>query len=69
MANLNAPILTPLNEVVRIGESISVTSLFSVTDLDGDEIVEYGVLDGDSAVESGYFTLDGVQLRDRKSTR
>ena len=62
MANLNAPILTPLNEVVRIGESISVTSLFSVTDLDGDEIVEYGVLDGDSAVESGYFTLDGVQL-------
>lgn len=62
MANLNAPVVSPINEVVRLGESISVTSLFSVTDLDGDEIVEYGVLDSDSAADSGYFTLDGVQL-------
>lgn len=62
MANLNPPILTPIDKIVTIGESISVTNLFSVTDFDGDEIVEYSVFDGDGAADSGYFTKDGVQL-------
>lgn len=63
MPNLNPPQVTGIDKIVKIGESEPISSFFSVFDPDGDEIVQYSVMDGDDSVDSGFLTLNGTQLQ------
>jgi hypothetical protein len=54
-----APVVTTYNQTVKQGQSI--TPNFSVSDADGDKITRYAIYDGNSASNSGYFTIDGVK--------
>lgn len=63
MANLNSPQVTGIDNIVKIGESVPISDFFSVFDPDGDEIVQYSVMDSDSSADSGYLELNGVQLQ------
>ncbi|MEC9094530.1 MAG: M10 family metallopeptidase C-terminal domain-containing protein [Planctomycetota bacterium] len=62
MANLNPPEVHGIDNIVKIGESVPVSSFFTVFDPDGNEIVEYSFMDSSDAPDSGYLTLNGVQL-------
>lgn len=62
MANLNAPVVSGIDRIIKIGESSPISTFFSVTDADGDEIVEYSVMDGNGDADSGYLTLNGTLL-------
>jgi serralysin len=55
----NKPVVNASNRTILIGESIFASSIFTVSDLDGDAITKYRV----SHTElGGYFTLDGIAL-------
>ena len=62
MANLNAPEVTGIDNIIKVGDSLPISSFFSVFDPDGDEIVEYSVKDDDGTVESSFLTLNGSVL-------
>jgi hypothetical protein len=54
----HAPVVTADNVTATVGESFAASSLFSVTDADGDTITEYQFYDG--PVATGHFTVNGV---------
>jgi hypothetical protein len=56
-----APVVTPGRSMqgVAFEQSVAVSSLFSVSDPDGDAITHYRLTDG--GVGGGYFELDGVK--------
>jgi hypothetical protein len=56
----HAPVVTVANINATVGQSIAASSLFSVTDADGDPIIEYQFYDG--PVGTGHFTVNGVVL-------
>ena len=53
------PVVTPIDEVVMLNQSIAVSSFFTVTDPDGDEIVQYRITDENAAGSSGFFIFQG----------
>lgn len=55
------PVVTPTASAqgVLIGDSVAVSSLFTVNDPDGDAITQYRLTDGGSG--GGYFELNGVR--------
>ena len=63
MANLNSPIVSGIDNTVKLGESTLISDFFSVYDPDGDEIVQYSFFDSDDSSSSGYLSLNGVQLQ------
>ena len=58
MPNLR-PVVTPIDAVVMLNQSIAVSTLFSVTDPDGDEITQYRFTDTTASGSSGYFVFQG----------
>jgi predicted Fe-Mo cluster-binding NifX family protein len=54
----HAPVVTVANVNVTVGQIFAASSLFSVTDADGDAITEYQFYDG--PVATGHFTVNGV---------
>ena len=53
------PVVTPIDEVVMLNQSIAVSSFFTATDPDGDEIVQYRITDENAAGSSGFFVFQG----------
>ncbi len=53
----HAPVVTASNAAVATGHSVAASSLFSVTDADGDTMTEYALYD---ATGSGHFVISGV---------
>ena len=59
MPNLK-PIVTPIDNVVMLNESIALSSFFTATDPDeGDQITQYRITDTSAAGASGYFVFQG----------
>jgi hypothetical protein len=54
-----APVLSALNQIVNVNQSMS--PLFNVSDPDGDPITRYWFADGNLNSSSGYFTVNGVR--------
>jgi Ca2+-binding RTX toxin-like protein len=54
----SAPVAVATDTQVLVGESAQVTDLFTVTDADGDSVVQYQFWD--DVAGGGYFALDGV---------
>jgi predicted Fe-Mo cluster-binding NifX family protein len=54
----HAPVVTVADVNATVGQSFAASSLFSVTDADGDSITEYQLYDG--PVGTGHFTVNGV---------
>jgi hypothetical protein len=52
--------VTANSMTVARGQSVSATSLFSVSDADNDAIVQYHFLDSSGAANGGHFMLNGV---------
>ena len=52
------PVVTVANVTATVGQSFAASSLFSVTDADGDIITKYQFYDG--PVGTGHFTVNGV---------
>jgi hypothetical protein len=55
----SAPALSAIAQTVNTNQSI--TPSFSVTDADGDPILQYAFYDGNTSTTSGYFTVNGVK--------
>lgn len=55
----SAPVVTAANGTVSAGQSVSVGTLFDVTDPDGDTISQYEFWDSTASTTSGYFAVDG----------
>nr|VFK46173.1 MAG: Peptidase M10 serralysin C terminal [Candidatus Kentron sp. TC] len=53
-----APVVTTYNKTVESGKALSASSLFRVTDADGDAMTRYEFRDGGAG--GGYFKVDGV---------
>jgi len=55
------PVITPAsaNRTLHVGQSIAANSLFTVSDADGDAIMQYRFWDEGTAGSSGYFSLGG----------
>src|SRR5258708_1610149 len=53
----HAPVVTAPNAAIATGHSVAASSLFSVTDADGDTITEYALYD---ATGSGHFVVNGA---------
>jgi hemolysin type calcium-binding protein len=56
----NAPVLTTSNKNMTQGQSVAASSLFSVTDADGDAMTRYQLWDSTNDPNSGYFVVNGV---------
>jgi peptidase M10/serralysin-like protein len=56
----NPPVLTTANATLVHGQSVAVSSLFSVSDPDGDAITRYQLWDSTNDPTSGYFVVGGV---------
>jgi hypothetical protein len=57
----NPPVVTPANTVLSHGQTVYLTTLFSVSDPDGDAIIRYQLYDNNSDPSSGYFVINGVR--------
>jgi hemolysin type calcium-binding protein len=55
-----APVLTTANTTLRHGQSVAVSSLFTVSDPDSDTITRYQLWDSTNDPNSGYFVVNGV---------
>ena len=56
----NTPVVTAPNISRRAGQSIALSSLFSVQDGDGDAMTRYQIWDSTSDLQSGKFTVNNV---------
>ena len=56
----HAPVVTTADIIAPAGQSLSPSSLFSVSDADGDAITEYQFWDGTADPSSGHFVVGGV---------
>ncbi len=56
----SAPVVTPINKTLFINSFINASDLFSVFDIDGDEITKYRFMDFNDHSSTGYFELNGV---------
>lgn len=59
--NQFAPELTTFNVNTGLGRNIAAASLFNFSDADGNTPKTYGFLDTGLAVDSGYFTVNGIR--------
>jgi hypothetical protein len=68
MAKNNKPVVTPnaSTQAVALGGSVALSSLFSVSDADGDAITQYRLTDG--GAKGGYFELNGVRVSGKNVT-
>jgi hypothetical protein len=57
----NPPVVTVSNKAIANGSSVAASTLFSVTDPDGDTIVTYRLYDQSPDSASGHFLVNGVQ--------
>ena len=55
------PIVTTSDKVILLGNEWLPDEFFSATDPDGDPIMSYRFLDGNSNSDSGYFTVGGIR--------
>ena len=56
----SSPVVTPAgNPRIRSGQRIAASNIFNVTDVDGDAIQRYLIVDRNPAFNSGFFELDG----------
>ncbi len=59
----SAPVVTTVGKLpLLLNSSIPAASMFSVFDADNDFITRYRIQDSDSALWTGYFTLNGVPV-------
>jgi hypothetical protein len=56
----NPPVVTTVDHTVTPGQSLSLASLISVSDADGDSMTRYQLYDGTSDPNSGHFVVNGV---------
>jgi len=56
----NAPVVTTTNIRASAGQSITLASLITVSDADGDAMTRYQLYDATGNVSSGHFMLNGV---------
>ncbi|HET7085131.1 MAG TPA: M10 family metallopeptidase C-terminal domain-containing protein [Rhizomicrobium sp.] len=56
----HAPVLTTADKVIGHGQSVAASSLFTVSDPDGDAITRYQLWDSTNDPNSGYFVVNGV---------
>jgi hypothetical protein len=59
----HAPVLSATHITIGTGQSVAASSLFSLSDADGDAMSMYQFIDSNASVSSGYFTLNGVVQR------
>lgn len=59
--NSAAPVLEIVDATARFGSTISLTSLFDWSDVDGDALQSFRFYDTGSSASSGFFTVNGVQ--------
>ena len=52
--------VTTTDKTATAGQSFSLSSLFSVSDADGDTITKYELWDSTSDATSGHFVVNGV---------
>ncbi len=57
-----APVVSTGDKTMDKGDVVAASSLFTVTDADGDTITKYRFYDSNRSSKSGYFTQDGVQM-------
>ena len=58
----SSPVVNPVgNPRVRSGQSIAANRIFNVTDVDGDAIQSFLVVDRNPAFNSGFWELDGLR--------
>jgi autotransporter-associated beta strand protein len=55
-----APVVTTTNLTELHGQTLAASSLFSVSDADGDAVTRYQIWDGTDDPSSGHFTVNGV---------
>jgi cytochrome oxidase Cu insertion factor (SCO1/SenC/PrrC family) len=56
----SAPVVTTGNLRVAAGQTLALSSLFSLTDADGDSMTRYQLWDSTGDPNSGHFTVNGV---------
>ncbi|HET7086182.1 MAG TPA: M10 family metallopeptidase C-terminal domain-containing protein [Rhizomicrobium sp.] len=56
----HAPVLTTTDTTILHGRSVAASSLFTVSDPDGDPITRYQLWDSTNNPNSGYFVVNGV---------
>ena len=55
-----APAVNAVNAAATRNQSVAVSTLFSVSDADGDAITQYEFWDGSAAANGGHFTVNGI---------
>lgn len=55
------PVITPADTSVAVGSTVQASSLFNVTDADGDSPLAYFFVDRNTNADGGSFFLNGVQ--------
>ncbi|HWU54907.1 MAG TPA: hypothetical protein VN175_05345, partial [Rhizomicrobium sp.] len=58
----NAPVMTTTNLRVTAGQTLALSSLFSVSDADGDSMTRYQLWDSTADPNSGHFVINGVTM-------
>src|SRR5207253_3112525 len=61
----NAPVVTTADKSATHGQVFALSSLFSVSDADGDTITRYQLWDGTADPLSGHFVINGVAQPER----
>ncbi|MBW8857518.1 MAG: hypothetical protein JF604_25040, partial [Bradyrhizobium sp.] len=56
----HAPVLSTADKRVAAGQSVSLASLLSISDADGDAMTHYQLYDNSSDPNSGHFVVNGV---------
>ncbi|HET7086181.1 MAG TPA: hypothetical protein VFI23_15500 [Rhizomicrobium sp.] len=56
----HAPVLTTADKVIGHGQSVTLSSLFTVSDADGDTMTRYQLWDSTNDPNSGHFVVNGV---------
>jgi hypothetical protein len=56
----HAPVVTTADITATPGQPLALSSLFGVSDADGDAITEYQIWDGTADPSSGHFAVGGV---------
>jgi hypothetical protein len=55
----HAPVVTTVDKTATAGQSFALSSLFSVTDADGDSMTKYQLWDSAADPSSGHFAING----------
>jgi hypothetical protein len=61
----NAPVVTTADIAAQAGQSLAASSLFTVSDADGDAITEYQFWDSTADATSGHFVMGGAAVAAR----